>query len=96
MKNNSAIKSDGMKRATLLFFMLLLVIQNYCCLGFFKSLPTQNSMIQVKQQRNDIVKVKLVPQIVFAAACAGAVFSYVYNNIDSIKEVRFLSLYYYL
>jgi hypothetical protein len=29
----------------------------------------------------------LLPQIVFAASCAGAVFSYVYFNIDSIKEV---------
>ena len=30
----------------------------------------------------------LAPQIGFAAVCAGAVFAYVYNNIDSIKEVR--------
>ena len=30
----------------------------------------------------------LAPQIGFAAACAGAVFAYVYSNIDSIKEVR--------
>jgi hypothetical protein len=29
----------------------------------------------------------LAPQIVFAASCAGAVFSYVYFNIDSIREV---------
>lgn len=29
----------------------------------------------------------LAPQIGFAAACAGAVFAYVYSNIDSIKEV---------
>ena len=34
----------------------------------------------------------LAPQIGFAAACAGAVFAYVYSNIDSIKEVR-LSLF---
>jgi hypothetical protein len=31
----------------------------------------------------------LTPQIGFAAACAGAVFAYVYSNIDSIKEVSF-------
>jgi hypothetical protein len=30
----------------------------------------------------------LAPQIGFAAACAGAVFAYVYSNIDSIKEAR--------
>lgn len=30
----------------------------------------------------------LAPQIGFAAVCAGAVFAYVYTNIDSIKEVR--------
>ena len=27
----------------------------------------------------------LLPQVAFAAACAGAVFSYVWNNIDEIK-----------
>lgn len=34
----------------------------------------------------------LAPQIGFAAACAGAVFAYVYSNIDSIKEVSNLKL----
>ena len=34
----------------------------------------------------------LAPQIGFAAACAGAVFAYVYSNIDSIKEVRIIVL----
>lgn len=32
----------------------------------------------------------LAPQIGFAALCAGAVFAYVFNNIDSIKEVRII------
>lgn len=35
---------------------------------------------------------QLVPQIVFAASCAGAVFLYVFNNIDSIKEQQRVSI----
>ncbi len=32
-----------------------------------------------------LTRAEMVPQIIFAAGCAGAVFNYVYNNIDEIK-----------
>ncbi len=34
----------------------------------------------------------LGPQILFAASCAGAVFSYIYFNIDSIREQQKLAI----
>ena len=33
-------------------------------------------------------EVFLAPQIIFIASCAGAVFAYVYTNLDAIMEVR--------
>ena len=38
----------------------------------------------------------LAPQILFIASCAGAVFAYVYTNLDAIMEVRLTDVYAYL
>lgn len=58
----------------------------------FVSQPIQSYRFKSVQslQRADQTKLNLflAPQIGFAAACAGAVFAYVYSNIDSIKEVK--------
>ena len=45
----------------------------------FRGTTTENNM-----KRN----VFLAPQIIFIASCAGAVFAYVYTNLDAIMEVR--------
>ena len=44
----------------------------------FRGTPTESNMK---------LKVFLAPQIIFIASCAGAVFAYVYTNLDSIMEV---------
>lgn len=57
----------------------------------FVSQPFHSQRLKSVQslQKADKTKLNLflAPQIGFAAACAGAVFAYVYSNIDSIKEV---------
>ena len=45
----------------------------------FHGTPTENNMKH---------NVFLAPQILFIASCAGAVFAYVYTNLDAIMEVR--------
>ena len=51
------------------------------------SIRYQANIAKVKDSSTK-VDLFLGPQIGFAAVCAGAVFAYVYTNIDSIKEVR--------
>lgn len=46
---------------------------------------------KVSQIRSS-TQLQVIPQIIFAASCAGAVFSYVYFNIDSIKEKQKASI----
>ena len=45
-----------------------------------------NSFYKPKSKTSTELNLLLAPQIAFAAACAGAVFTYVWNNIDEIKE----------
>ena len=56
--------------------------------GKTKMFPTSRA---VSPKRSPVkvssTQLQVLPQIVFAASCAGAVFSYVYFNIDSIKAV---------
>jgi hypothetical protein len=61
----------------------------------FARVPIQiksSKFIAAKPESKMKLNVFLAPQILFAATCAGAVFAYVYTNIDSIKEVSMLSL----
>jgi hypothetical protein len=73
-------------------FLLSLLISTW--LGSSVAFVSQNFYCQRPQSVQSLQKVEktklnlfLAPQIGFAAACAGAVFAYVYSNIDSIKEV---------
>ena len=82
--------------------LLLLLVVTLELTHSFQSLklPSSSRSFSLTQfkQKNEIsskrlqnTELQLLPQIIFAGACAGAVFSYVYNNIDSIKEVSSLS-----
>lgn len=53
-----------------------------------RRLVTPTHQTTALKHRRDILKrdMFLAPQIAFAASCAGAVFAYVYFNIDEIKE----------
>ena len=53
----------------------------------FAKLPVQLKNNKIRTESNMKLKVFLAPQIVFIASCAGAVFAYVYTNLDSIMAV---------
>eukprot|EP00596_Hydrurales_sp_CCMP1899_P001412 CAMPEP_0119040292 /NCGR_PEP_ID=MMETSP1177-20130426/10177_1 /TAXON_ID=2985 /ORGANISM="Ochromonas sp, Strain CCMP1899" /LENGTH=110 /DNA_ID=CAMNT_0007005205 /DNA_START=124 /DNA_END=456 /DNA_ORIENTATION=+ len=61
----------------------------------FAHVPIQiksSKFIAAKPESKMKLNVFLAPQILFAATCAGAVFAYVYTNIDSIKEKQKASI----
>ena len=56
----------------------------------FAPVPSQMKVTKFRRTPNESnmkLKVFLAPQIIFIASCAGAVFAYVYTNLDSIMEV---------
>lgn len=50
---------------------------------------TKNKAFSAPRTRSEL---NMIPQVVFAASCAAAVFGYVYNNIDSIKQQQKISV----
>lgn len=62
----------------------------------FAPIPSQTKVTKFRGQpteSNMKLKVLLAPQIIFIASCAGAVFAYVYTNLDSIMEVKSIDGY---
>ena len=70
---------------------------------FHNSYAFKNALSKPKYFRNKTSKISnqisnhrlnllLAPQVAFAAACAWGVFSYVWNNIDEIKEKQAISI----
>ena len=52
--------------------------------------PNRNALATRNQY--SLTRVHVLPQAAFAAACAWSVFSYVWNNIDAIKEKQAIAV----
>ena len=74
----------------LLIFIATLVSSSVA----FAPLPSQMRITKFRvapAESKMKLQVFLAPQIIFIASCAGAVFAYVYTNLDSIMEVWILT-----
>lgn len=81
-------------------FLLILQVMIYAstCFGFHRLLPLKTNqykdgtqMLTIK--RNTVKReMLLAPQILFVGACVAAVVSYVWNNIDEIREKQAIAI----
>jgi len=71
--------------------VLLVFLVSVACksLAFASARPGGGPLGHAKKSAT---RLQLLPQIAFAATAAGAVFTYVYNNIDSIKEKQSVAI----
>jgi len=67
--------------------LMLAIVALACIVGSESFQPTHLLRTPPRaSQRKELVKREVIPQLMFAAACAGAVFTYVATHIDEIKQ----------